>query len=310
MITCLVNNTVHFASPCWGEHGLSLLVESAAGGRVLFDTGASGDLLLRNAGLLEVDLSRLDAVALSHGHYDHTGGLEALMTRAPAGTPLHANPDVFRERVYQHGDEVRDLGFRVSHAAVPAHFDVRLSAEPPGSPPASGPARESPRAAVFPGHERHAVRPAPTAAAWRPIVSGTTFLVVELPDGGLALVCGCCHAGLLNTLAHVTERFGKPVDVILGGTHLVSTDAASLQLAVDQLRDVYGSPRLHPNHCTGERAYVALAAAFGERVQPLTPGSASVWNNAHSPPAPSPHCGEGRRAQRAGGDGPPPRPTH
>lgn len=271
-ITCLVNNTVHFASACWGEHGLALLVESAAGGRVLFDTGASGDLLLRNAGLLDVDLGRLDAVALSHGHYDHTGGLEALMTRAPAGTPLHANPDVFRERVYQHGDEVRDLGFRLPHAAVTAHFDVRLAAEPTRIAPGiwtSGVIADRP---YFQGTSDSLHARADDGGLEPDRFRDDLSLVVELPGGGLALVCGCCHAGLLNTLAHVKAYFGRPIEVVLGGTHLVSTDETSLQLAVDQLRDRYGSPRLHPNHCTGERAYVALAAAFGERVQPLNAG--------------------------------------
>ncbi len=271
-ITCLVNNTVHFGSACWGEHGLALLVESAAGGRILFDTGASGDVLLRNADLLEVDLSRLDAVALSHGHYDHTGGLAALMTRAPAGTPLDANPDVFRGRVFQHGDEVRDLGFRLPHAAVTAYFDVRLSAEPTLIAPGiwtSGVIAERP---YFQGTSDTLYVRADNGGLEPDRFRDDLSLVVELPSGGLALVCGCCHAGLLNTLAHVKAHFGRPIEVILGGTHLVSTDAASLALAVEQLRDGYGSPRLFPIHCTGERAYTTLAFAFGERVQPLGAG--------------------------------------
>jgi 7,8-dihydropterin-6-yl-methyl-4-(beta-D-ribofuranosyl)aminobenzene 5'-phosphate synthase len=83
---------------------------------------------------------------------------------------------------------------------------------------------------------------------------------------GMVVICGCCHAGLLNTLAHVQQTFQRPIIAVTGGTHLIDADEAYLQHVVEVLRDRYDSPLLYLNHCTGERTYVALANAFGDRV--------------------------------------------
>lgn len=96
-------------------------------------------------------------------------------------------------------------------------------------------------------------------------------MVVETEEG--IVVCGCCHAGLLNTLAHAQRLFEAPIVAVLGGTHLVNADEAYLAHAVEVLRDTYGSLQFYLNHCTGEPAYVALASAFGDRVHPCPVGT-------------------------------------
>lgn len=96
-------------------------------------------------------------------------------------------------------------------------------------------------------------------------------LVLETREG-LIVVCGCCHAGLLNTLAHVRHMFQSRIVAVLGGTHLESSEGSALHHVVDMLRE-YGPLQLYPNHCSGERAYVALSTAFGERVQPCPAGT-------------------------------------
>jgi metal-dependent hydrolase (beta-lactamase superfamily II) len=79
-ITCIVDNAVQSGSRLWGEHGLAFLVE-IGDGRVLFDAGQSGTVLLHNLAVLGVDPATIDALAISHAHYDHTGGLPALLER-------------------------------------------------------------------------------------------------------------------------------------------------------------------------------------------------------------------------------------
>jgi 7,8-dihydropterin-6-yl-methyl-4-(beta-D-ribofuranosyl)aminobenzene 5'-phosphate synthase len=96
-------------------------------------------------------------------------------------------------------------------------------------------------------------------------------LVLESSQG-LILVCGCCHAGLLNTLFHARRVFGESPAVVVGGLHLINVNEARISHLLEQLRRL-GSPVLYPNHCTGQVAYVALAQAFGDRVTPCPAGT-------------------------------------
>jgi 7,8-dihydropterin-6-yl-methyl-4-(beta-D-ribofuranosyl)aminobenzene 5'-phosphate synthase len=93
---------------------------------------------------------------------------------------------------------------------------------------------------------------------------------------GLILVCGCCHAGLLNTLAHVRGLFNSDITAIVGGTHLVSLDSELLRHTIESLRNLNASgylPELFLNHCTGKNALAALSQAFGEKVRPCPAGT-------------------------------------
>ena len=101
-VTCVVDNAVQRSSSFWGEHGVAFLIETEAG-RVLFDTGQSGTVLLHNMELLGVDLAAIDGLAISHAHYDHTGGLRALLERVGL---LHAAGG-FRERLEDTLHQVR-----------------------------------------------------------------------------------------------------------------------------------------------------------------------------------------------------------
>ena len=99
------------------------------------------------------------------------------------------------------------------------------------------------------------------------------------PFAWLVVLCGCCHAGLLNTLAHVQSTFRQPIIAVIGGTHLVSPTDEQMHHIVQALRG-YGSPRLYPNHCTGRPVQLALAAAFGEHVAPCVAGTELVFEGA------------------------------
>jgi 7,8-dihydropterin-6-yl-methyl-4-(beta-D-ribofuranosyl)aminobenzene 5'-phosphate synthase len=91
----------------------------------------------------------------------------------------------------------------------------------------------------------------------------------------LVVVCGCCHAGLLNTLAHIRRKFNRNILAVLGGMHLASATPEGLAHVITVLKeDFLGEiPNLYPNHCTGERAFLALLQAFGEQVLPCPAGT-------------------------------------
>ena len=130
-LTCLVDNAVQPNSGFWGEHGLAYLVE-AAGRRILFDTGQSGTVLVHNLKLLGIDPATIDAVAISHADYDHTGGLPALLPLLRPGIPLFANADLFRERFSQRDGPPKPIGLPLSGRSWPPILTLKLNDHAPG----------------------------------------------------------------------------------------------------------------------------------------------------------------------------------
>ena len=260
-ITTLVENSVHVRG-LRAEHGLAFHVQ--AGHRsLLFDTGQS-DLLLVNATALGVDLGRVEAIVLSHGHYDHTGGLAAVRRIAPqARLCLHP-------------------------AAV----------EPKFSGNADGPAR----AAGMTAAALQAVREAATSVTWTRAATevlpgvfvtgevpreiafedtgGSFFLdpAGTLPDplvddqalfidtaDGLVVILGCAHAGVVNTLRHIRRLTGdRTLHTVLGGLHLLAAGPVRMDATVAALREL-GVARFVPAHCTGFAASARLWAEFQGR---------------------------------------------
>ena len=269
-VHCLIDNTVTRSSPLWGEHGLAFYVETPDG-RLLFDTGQSGQVLLHNAAQLDIDLAQVDALALSHAHYDHTGGLGAVLERTRPLIPLYANADLFRERYTMRGEEYVSIGLTLSRDDLARSFAVRLSADPVEMLPGVWTTGEITDRSGFEGRSAtHRIR---VGDGWEPDPYRDDLALVLETAGGLVVLCGCCHAGLLNTLAHVHRHFKGDIVAVAGGLHLAGITDDMLQLAASLLQTTYGAPRLYPNHCTGEKAYVALAAAFGEGVQPCPAGA-------------------------------------
>lgn len=262
-VLCVVDDAVQRSSPFWGEHGLSLLVEKG-GKRLLFDTGQSGTVLFRNLGLMDIDPKTIDAVAISHAHYDHTGGLPALSERVRPGLPLYANPDLFRARYSRKEGEVEEIGLGLTRGELGRHFALKLHAAPQeifSGLWTTGEISQRPEAEGR--SERHLMRKDEELVpdAYRDDMS----LVLDLGDH-LALLCGCCHAGLLNTLVHVERTYEQPIAVIAGGLHLTSATDDELQKVGRVLAAMPALRRVYPNHCSGEAAFVALTQALGAHI--------------------------------------------
>ncbi len=261
-LTCLVDNAVLPLSSFWGEHGLAVLVESRDG-RVLMDTGASAAVFLHNLEAAGIAPETIRALVISHGHHDHTGGLGAFLERQP-GLPLYAHPGIMTERFSQKEGNLRAIGMKMALAELRRQADLRLSAEPQEVLPGiwttgeiigrSEPEGRSPN---------HVVR---GEAGCVPDPYRDDMSLVLETGAGLVLVCGCCHAGLLNTLNHVARVFGRPVLAIFGGTHLVSADAAHLERVNRRLKEMPALKAVYPNHCTGERAIFHLMQALGPQM--------------------------------------------
>jgi len=249
------------------EHGLSILLEGA-GRRVMFDAAASPEVLEHNAEALGVDLSRIDALVVSHGHFDHTGGLSAVTRRADA-LDIYAHPSAFSRRWSDRsGEPLVDIscphslqklcdGGAVFHAVnAPQRLEDWLVISGPIGGPRYGPD-------TFVVRKRDEIV--------RDAFEDEIFLLVRGRDGWV-VVTGCCHRGLKNTLR--TARFlarGEGVTSIIGGLHLGGADERELGATVELLREA-GSPHLHICHCTGAAATKYLDEHLPDRVHAVTAG--------------------------------------
>jgi 7,8-dihydropterin-6-yl-methyl-4-(beta-D-ribofuranosyl)aminobenzene 5'-phosphate synthase len=261
-LTILIDDTPGKA-PLLSEHGFALWIE-AGDTRILFDTGQT-DAFIRNAEVLGIDLGTIDALVLSHGHYDHTGGVAELLRRIP-DVPVFCHPGIFVPRYsHHHDDTVKAVGIdKTSAHALHGVIDhIRWVSAP----------RE-----VVAGV--HLTGPVPRKTSFEDVggafsldpqgrqpdpIEDDLSLWVETTKG-IVIVTGCCHAGLVNTMEHVGVLTGDtPVHTIIGGFHLIHASTERIDATTDYL-SVTGFKRLIPCHCTGWHAVSELNKRFGHAV--------------------------------------------
>lgn len=263
---------------CCAAHGLSCLVSVKLGNverTVLFDTGPEESVFERNVARLSVDLGRVDAAVLSHGHWDHAGALLLALTmiRARNGgksVPFYGHPDMFHRRAVKLSNGQYRPMVDVPSPADLGNFgaDVLLLREPVSILEdlvfVSG---EIPRRTTyergFPGQVRQTAQ-----GQWEPdeALIDERWLAVNVKDKGLVVFTACSHAGVVNVLSDARERFpGVPIHAVIGGFHLSGTNEAIIPQTVDGLK-AFNLKLIGAGHCTGWRALTALANAFGDQV--------------------------------------------
>lgn len=267
-VTVLADNCVQ-GFGLLAEHGLAFWVETR-GWRLLFDTG-QGLVLSHNAGKLGVPLEQVDAIVLSHGHYDHSGGLNSVLRHAP-NVKIYAHPDAVLPKYARRDngtswdvgmpppteDTLRERGDAVTWTKQPTEmFDgVFVTGE-------------IPRRTDYEDTGGPFFRDGNCQRADALLDDQAMFFESRL---GTVVLLGCGHAGVINTLRFVQELTGaKPIHTVIGGMHLVKATRDRMDRTIGSLRQL-NVQRLGPTHCTGAAATAELWNALPGRCFPCAVG--------------------------------------
>ena len=263
-VTVLVTNLGGDPYEGDGEWGYSALVE-VDGHKILYDTGLSADLVLRNAKALKIDLSGVEDVVLSHNHYDHVGGLMSLRRELSKINPraisrVHVGAGIFEPRWSESGEDRNGLRLiRAEYLATGGAFVVH----------------DKPTE-LFPGV--WLTGPVPRTNDEK---NWTPGLSLDTPQGrrednvpedsallfntgrGMIILTGCAHAGIVNITEYARRIIGnKPIVAMIGGLHLFSASDQTLAWTGAKLKS-YGVLSLLAGHCTGIEATFRLRESLG-----------------------------------------------
>ncbi|HVL88125.1 MAG TPA: MBL fold metallo-hydrolase [Candidatus Thermoplasmatota archaeon] len=273
---------------CHASHGFSCLVTATRGTAkrtVLFDAGPDEESFRRNVARLDADMGAVDAVVLSHGHWDHAGGLLAALElirkrNGGADVPLHAHDGMFvargleTPRVFLRFGEVPSPDSLERHGARRDATETRhtlldgtfeLSGEIP---------RNTPFERGFPGHQRQAAD-----GSWEPdpLLLDERALWLRVAGKGLVVFTACSHAGVVNVLQHARALHPDvPIHAVIGGFHLAGGTESIIEPTVNAMRQL-DLRVVAPGHCTGWRAMGALAQALGPAVDPIAVGKRYIF---------------------------------
>lgn len=261
-ITTLIENMPNKEGNLIAEHGLSLYIEFQKK-CILFDTGQSGDFL-KNAEKLGKSIQNLDMIIISHGHYDHSGGIPALVDNLRKVTKMYIGREFFEKKYKLLSDgNYRYNGNPFTEEKLPPEKlalekiteDVTYLTE---------------NIILFKNFERiSGYEQLPlhffleTEAGYEQDTFRDELALGLRTPKGLVLVVGCSHVGISNILQSVRKHVQDPIYAVLGGTHLMEADEERLNKTMQVFREC-GVTKVAVSHCTGEKGISCARERFGE----------------------------------------------
>jgi 7,8-dihydropterin-6-yl-methyl-4-(beta-D-ribofuranosyl)aminobenzene 5'-phosphate synthase len=243
------------------EWGLSILVETK-GLKILVDTGASSTVPY-NVRTLSVDLSSINKIVLSHGHFDHTGGLKGVLLQAGRKIEVIAHPDVFGNKHTRVGQTERYIGMPYNRKELEsAGASFKLSKEPVWITDNIVTTGEIPMSTEYETIEPHFFVKTDTGTVPDTFTDDQALIIkIEM---GLIVILGCAHRGMINTLRHAQKITGvEEINTVIGGTHLLQVSEERTLMTAAALQEM-GVQRMGVSHCTGMKASVLLAQQLGD----------------------------------------------
>jgi len=253
------------------EHRLSFWLEYEHK-RVLFDTGQS-DLFLKNANILVINLSYVDAIVISHGHYDHTGGLSEILNR-DRKTTLYIHPQALKPKFSRKADNMRMIGMPDAVKQI-----VNITAESGRVILTKTPA-EVLQGLFVAGHIPRNTDFEDTGGDFfanqncteKDTLADDQAIFYETREGPV-IILGCAHSGVVNTLNYVAKLTNqKNIYAVAGGMHLLNASAERIERTIEALRR-YNVQKIGLAHCTGNKAVEKFNIAFPGRCFICSAGS-------------------------------------
>jgi len=276
-ITVLAEDSVLYESPYLGQHGLSFLLEGVSGGniqRILVDVGQNSEALLSNMKTMGISPSIINAIVLTHCHYDHTQGIARMLREiGKKDTEVIAHPSIFRLHFItqpyprhvgiMQGDskaEVEKAGGRLS-----------LTKDPFVIMPGIITTGEVKRQTNF-EKVRVVLKTIENGMVVDDLMLDDISIIANIKDRGLVIITGCSHAGIINIANQAIEVTGcNKIEGIIGGLHLVGASDNVIRRTVEELSKL-NVAWVSAGHCTGFKAQVEIYLAFGEKFLPLHTG--------------------------------------
>lgn len=267
----------------YAQHGLSLLLELYVDGVrrvVLFDAAQDGYAVIHNAKLMKLDVGGIDAIVLSHSHYDHTGGAPDIVEQVgKKPVPIIAHPDIARPAVHVAKRWIRDVGLPYRLEVLEERGAKLLLLSRPleiasgvvflGEVPRYRPELAAPVTNLYTIEDGKLVPHG---------VRDDTGLAVDVKGYGVVLVAGCSHSGVVNMVAHAKRILGKSVRAVVGGLHLVSANRDTIERVLEALRGE-GVEELYLGHCTGLEAEYLAMERYGDRFARIHTGFAKTFGS-------------------------------